>query len=139
MRRYLIDTNVLVDAMVRQRPGHDVAMRVLARNKLDRSVVLSAFLPSLKDAYYIARRHYGDERAARKGVSLLFGMLDGVGLDARIVESALRSDEPDFEDGLVRAAAEISGCDGIISRDAAAFANSRCERIDPIDFIAMRS
>ncbi len=46
-------------------------------------------------------------------------------VSAETLDAALRSNEPDFEDGIVRAVAEIEGMDFILTRDAKAFAGSR--------------
>ena len=45
-------------------------------------------------------------------------------LKASYAKAALDSDEPDFEDGLVRAAAETEAAFAIITRDAQAFKTS---------------
>lgn len=39
--------------------------------------------------------------------------------------ASIHSDEPDFEDGLIRACAELNDIDFILTRDAAAFRRSR--------------
>ena len=51
------------------------------------------------------------------------------------LETALASNEPDFEDGMIRAAAEQASANFILSRDAKAFANSTVPRIEPIYFV----
>ena len=43
---------------------------------------------------------------------------------------SLRSDEPDFEDGLVRACAELNGIDFILTRDAKAFDHSTVRAVN---------
>lgn len=46
-----------------------------------------------------------------------------------------QSNEPDFEDGLIRACAEHVGVDYIISRDEAAFAKSPIKRLSPRQYL----
>ena len=135
MLRCLIDTNTLIDIVVAERPRHDDAVRIVALQKLGSAYSFGVFLPTLKDVYYVIERHYGDERFARKCVELLFEVFEPIPLDKRVFEKALSNDEPDLEDGFVRAAAEASGCDAIISRDARAFATSRCRGIEPCDLL----
>lgn len=45
------------------------------------------------------------------------------------------SDEPDFEDGIIRACAEAAGADFIISRDERAFARSPIKRLSAQEYI----
>ena len=78
---------------------------------------------SLKDVYYIATRAHGAVWA-RMAVRHLMGLLVIAPDDAEVFDRALNSGEPDFEDGIVRACAELNDADFIITRDGAAFANS---------------
>ncbi len=135
MHRYLVDTNVLIDLAVETRPSHAAAMDVISCARRRADIELALFMPSLKDAYYVMHRHYKDEKTARGLARGLCAMFVGVGMDKELAELAFACDEPDFEDGLVRVAAEVSGCEGIISRDVAAFRNAtRLCRISPEDF-----
>ena len=58
-------------------------------------------------------------------------------LGRQTCSDALDSDEPDFEDGIVRSVAERCGCDFIISRDETAFASSSVRRLSASDYLAM--
>lgn len=79
----------------------------------------------LKDVYYVLRRLYASEPLARQVVGrLVAGPLTAVDLKASYTKTALESDESDFEDGLVRAAAEAEGVFAIITRDGQPFEGS---------------
>lgn len=91
---------------------------------------------SLKDFYLVYERHYGSELEARRQVRLLRTLATLVDLTGDVVDRALTSDEPDFEDGLVRAAAVGIGADLIVSRDAAAFVGSSVAREDAVSALA---
>ena len=118
-RRLLFDTNVALDAVCRARPQSEEACRVLrlCNGGGDMGIVASG---SLKDAYYVLTRQYG-EPAAREAIEWLTGLLVVAPLGAEECDLSLRSDEPDFEDGLIRACAELNDVDFILTRDAAAF------------------
>ena len=68
-RRLLLDTNVLLDALVEGRPESTEAWEVLKRcnGGGDMGLVTSG---SLKDAYYVLSRG-GREAAAREAIELL--------------------------------------------------------------------
>ena len=121
-RTLLFDTNILLDAVCRERPQSDEACQVLRRcnGGGDLGLTVSS---SLKDAYYVLERQYDQERA-RQAVEWLMGLLVIVPLGAEECDLSIRSNEPDFEDGLVRACAELNNVDFILTRDAGAFRKS---------------
>lgn len=132
MSSYFFDTNALIDLVIPDRPQHVACRGLVDLIDVTDSDIL-ALTSNLKDVYYIFNRHYGDEAAARKVITFLCKMCVLVSLDDSLVELALACDEPDFEDGLVRCAAEQCGCEFIISRDEKAFAHSSCRRLSPAE------
>ena len=129
MARVLLDTNIVLDYLSAARPCHAQAVELLERLlESDIEPVIAA--SSIKDAYYILCRHYRREAAVRER---LHDFLDIVGLEEltqEVVEAAFASDEPDFEDGILRATAELGGFSAIITRDAAAYASSSVPAMD---------
>lgn len=120
--KILLDTNVLVDYAVRNRPEHDHAVRLMERivSGKDAGFTTSG---SLKDFYYLCRKPLG-EPLSRELVRRFLVMLDVLAVGQAECNDSAYSDEPDFEDGLIRAAAERNGMDFIITRDAGAFDHS---------------
>ena len=51
--------------------------------------------------------------------------------------TALDSNEPDYEDGLVRACAELNDADFIISRDAKAFERATIRKLTAAEYLAI--
>ena len=130
--KLLVDTNVLLDYAVVTRPEHTIAAQLFESAAACPNVALMVLVSSLKDAYYIMCRAYGSEATARdvlKRVSETLLMV--VDLLAVYGMKAFVSDEPDFEDGLVRAAAESLGVTAIVKRDEAAFLGSSIEVMRP--------
>ena len=120
----LLDTNVILDYLSASRPCHGDAVDLLQH--IFEMPGGSALVPisSLKDAYCILCKVYGDESLVRSRLADFTDVVDLVELTASVVHAAFASDEPDFEDAIVRAMAEMSGAEAIITRDAAAFASS---------------
>ena len=136
MSKFFFDTNILLDLVIPARPQHGFAAElfreIAARG--DGRVLLAS---SLKDVYYIFNRHYGDEQTARKVISQMRASFEVVELTLCVVDGALCSNEPDYEDALVRAAAENARCDYIVSRDEKAFRASYCKRVDARQALAL--
>lgn len=126
MHRLLFDTTILLDAVTPSRPEQRETYRLLARCNGDGDMGIACGL-SLKDVYYVTRKRF-DEPTARKAVEWLTKLLVIGPISAEECVEALGSNEPDFEDGLIRLCAELNDCDFIISRDKDAFAGStvRC-------------
>ena len=126
MHRLLFDTTILLDAVTPSRPEQRETHRLLARCNGDGDMGIACGL-SLKDVYYVMRRRF-DEPMARRAVEWLTKLLVIGPISAEECVEALGSNEPDFEDGLIRSCAELNNCDFIISRDKDAFAGStvRC-------------
>lgn len=133
MSRLLLDTNILLDAIFDGRPYAADAQDVIARcnGRGDFGMVSGL---SLKDVYYIATRVHG-AAWARMAVRHLMGLLVIAPDDAEVFDLALNSSEPDFEDGIIRACAELNDADFIITRDADAFANSSVRSVTAGEYL----
>lgn len=134
-RRLLLDTNVLLDALVEGRPESTEAWEVLKRcnGGGDMGLVTSG---SLKDAYYVLSRG-GREAAAREAIELLMELLVIAPVGAEECELSMRSGEPDFEDGLVRACAELNDVAFILTRDDRAFRTSRVRSLTCSEYLEL--
>ena len=132
-RRLLFDTNVLLDAVCKERPQSDEACQVLRRcnGEGDMGLVASA---SLKDAYYVLERQY-DESYARTAIAWLMSLLVIAPLGAEECDVSIRSNEPDFEDGLIRECAELNDVDFILTRDAKAFCKSKVRSVTCAEYL----
>lgn len=120
--RLLLDTNVLIDYAVEGRPEHASA------DSLMRKIAVSDVLGyttsgSLKDFYYICRKPLG-EPGCRELVKQFLILLTVLPVGQEECRDSAYSDEPDFEDGLIRAAAEKNDMDFIVTRDSGAFSRS---------------
>ena len=133
MCRLLIDTNVLLDAVVRTSPGHASARELLNRcNSWDELGMASAL--SFKDVYRIGAKAKG-EWWARDAVRNLMNLLVVVPVDTEVCYMALNSDEPDFEDAIIRASAELNDADFIITRDTSAFDYSKVRAVSAAKYL----
>ena len=133
MYRLLLDTNVLLDAMEPGRPESNEACKVLERCNGGGDMGMACAM-SLKDVYYVLYKLRG-EALAREGVHMLMGLVVVAPTGAEEVDLAMRSNEPDFEDGLVRATAELNDVDFIITRNQSAFANTKVRSVSAAQYL----
>jgi len=135
MSRLLLDTNCLMDALVKGRPGCSEAREVIRRCNGMGDFGMACSL-SFKDVYYLLGRSYGEPRA-REMTSAIMGVVATAPVSSEECDEAMRSGEPDFEDGIVRACAELNDADFIITRDAKAFRGSRVPALTAAEYLGM--
>ena len=123
MRSYLLDSNALVYWLYPGSPFNGDVSSFL-REALVRDHDVYVLSSCLNEVYYALHSHYMGERAARSSIAIVADVLTLVDLTREVVDAALASDEPDYEDGLVRAVAEAFEVDAIITYDRKAFRGS---------------
>ena len=133
MNRILLDTNILLDCVDPSRAFHGDAMRLIARCNGGGDMGMACSL-SLKDVYFVMSRLY-DEPSARGAVRVLSDLAVIGPIGAEETLSALDSNEPDFEDGLIRAFAELNDVDFIISRDEKAFLRAKTRKLSAAEYL----
>ncbi len=123
MSSFLFDTNALIYWTYQRSPFHEEVSKLLEASLQSKNSIC-ALASSLKDVYFALCSHYTDEVTARRSIALIAEVFDLVDLSGLLVWDAIDSDEPDYEDGLIRAAAEALQVDAIITYDKKAFRNS---------------
>ena len=137
MADVILDTNIILDYLSASREGHldavDVLEQLLESDHYE-PVILAA---CIKDAYYILCRHYGAKREdlVRERLDVFRQVVSVAELTKEVLDRAFASDEPDLEDRIVRAAAELRGAAAIVTRDRAAYASSRVPRMTAREFL----
>ena len=126
-RRVLFDTNALIDAVDESRAHSEEACRALEYCNGGGDLGLAS-PTSLNDAYYTLRKLYG-EPWARAAIKHLLDLLVVMPFDGEGCLIAAESNEPDFEDGMIRATAELNHVSFILTRDRAAFNNSTVRKV----------
>ena len=122
MSKMLLDTNTLLDHVIPDRPESDEALELvkLIINHVHTGLVAAS---SLNDFYYISRKTLS-EQERRDWLRIFIRIFDIEELDVEACAIALDSNEPDYEDGCIRAIAERAQVDFIITRDRTAFERS---------------
>ncbi len=123
MSSFFLDANALIYWVYPGSPFHKEVSDFLDKAMNGTSSVY-ALSSSLNEIYYALHSHYMSENDARASIRDIAEVLDLVDLTGAFVFSALDSDEPDYEDGLIRAAAEALQVDALVTYDKKAFARS---------------
>ncbi len=126
-RRVLFDTNILIDAVDAQRPHSHAACLALKHCNGGRDMGLVT-PSSLNDTYYTVKKYMG-EPWTRNAIRHLLELLVVIPFGPQECIISAESNEPDFEDGLIRAAAELNDIDFILTRDRKAFNYSHVRKL----------
>ncbi len=132
----MLDTNIVLDYVGVGRPRHADAVALMETAFLGDNLELCFSSASLKDAYYILCRKGAREDIVRERLCSLADVLTLIDLTREVIDRAFASNEPDFEDAIVRAMAELCEADAIITRDAAAYKNSAVPAMDARRYLA---
>ena len=119
MKRVLVDVNVILDVLLARQP-HAVAGRAIwAAIELRRAEgFLAAHAITTID--YLIRKELGAAKS-RRAIRALLRVFTVSPVDHAVIQRALDSDGPDFEDSVTWAAAAAAGCDLIVTRDPKGF------------------
>ena len=112
MSKTFLDTNVILDAFLPDRPSAEASRQILAiGNETDRLYLSSLSMANLN---YVLRKNLGKDRAI--GIlDALFKRFYVLPVNDMNVYEALHSDCPDFEDMLQISCADYGNCDCIVT------------------------
>jgi len=134
MSKILLDTNVLLDWFDDSRDEHE-NVQTLLRNCIAGDDELYVAATSCKDVYYVLSRIYS-EPMARDCIQSIFIAMELLPVDNRTAYAGFRCNEPDFEDGTIRACAELNHMDYLVTRDADAFKDAQVKVLSPTEMLA---
>jgi predicted nucleic acid-binding protein len=129
--RVLLDTNVVLDVLLRRSPWLTEAESIWQASqdgRLETCITASALI----DIYYITRKLVGGTQA-RQVVRDCLDALTILPVDEAALEQAYETGTADLEDALQIACAARASLDAIITRDPAGFAGSPIAVLSPTE------
>ena len=135
--RVLIDTNIIVDFLIKREPFYNMSKQVLMKcthENMDGFVALH----TISNLWYILRNE--DAITRRKCLKIICLALTVCSTTHDEVYNIIKNEAfNDLEDGLQEACAYSNKIDYIITRNTKDFKNSRIKVLSPIDFINFTS
>ncbi len=126
----LLDTNVVLDLMLRRAPWADQAQPLVDAREAGQ---LIGYLPaSVLTDIFVSRRLIGVDRAFEV-VDRCLEDFELLPVDRTIIEAARRLPGNDFEDNVQIAGVLAAGLDLIVTRDIGGFAHSPIPAVEPPD------
>jgi predicted nucleic acid-binding protein len=131
--RVLLDTNVILDAMLQRAPWHHEADAILKAAGIGQ-VSCAATTLSLATSFYVGRKVVGNT-AARAAVQRYLGAFVILPVDRQTLVDADALPGKDFEDNILIAAAVTASLDAIVTRNVADFAHSPIPVWEPAELL----
>jgi predicted nucleic acid-binding protein len=134
MTRVLLDTNVVLDALLDRDPWVVQAKTIWAAH-LNNRIAAHITATSLTDIFYLSRRLI-DRKRAWIAVGTCLDQLYVLPVGLPVVRAAARIGDGDFEDHLQIASAIAANLDAIVTRDDSGFRNSPITVLTPAQLVA---
>lgn len=134
MIRVLLDTNVVLDALLDRQPWNADA-RAIWQAHLNSQVAAHIVATAITDVFYIARRHAGRDRAWL-AVRACLDQLYVISVGANELQTAATLPGNDLEDNLQIVCAAAAHLDAIVTRDPAGFAHSMVAVLRPSELLS---
>ena len=134
--RVLIDTNVILDVLLKRSPFYEAAIEVLklsAREDIQEFVSASA----ITDIYYIAYKNVRDKALVRELLKKLLLIVSVAGVSEEEIQKALELGWKDFEDSVQYSVALLSEMDGLITRNVKDYSASEIQVWEPNQFLEL--
>lgn len=136
--RVLIDTNIVLDVLLRRAVFFDASYNVLKLSALGKTE-FSVTAGAITDVYYFLLRANKDAGKSKEAIIRLVNLVTIADTTGPDIMNALSSKMLDFEDAVVGAIAKRIKAECIVTRNTKDFSNSPVPAIDPKDFLAQVS
>jgi predicted nucleic acid-binding protein len=127
--KILFDTNVVLDVLLDREPFSTTAAHLFSRvEKGELSGHLCA--TTITTIHYLTNEVLGT-RKADEHISKLLSLFEVAAVNRPVLEEALKSKFPDFEDAVIYEAARYAGVHGLVTRDMQGFKRAKIPVYSP--------
>ena len=134
--RVLIDTNVILDVLLKRSQFYEAAIEVLklsVREDIQEFVSASA----ITDIYYIAYKNMRDKAVVRELLKKLLLIVSVAGVSEEEIQKALELGWKDFEDSVQYSVALLNEMNGLITRNVKDYSSSEIQVWEPNQFLEL--
>ena len=133
--RVLFDTNVLMDVLLGRRPFVEESAQVM--DQVVRGAVTGLMCATtVTTIFYLTSREVGGDEAMQH-IQKLMNLYEVAPVTRSVLDAAITSNSPDFEDAVLAEAAHQAGAQAIVTRNLKDFAKSPVRAYTPRQWLAM--
>ncbi len=133
--KYLIDTNVILDVLLKREPFYKSCASVLtlARRK---EIELYVSASAITEIYYIANQALRDKAEVKSLIVKLIKVVSVAGISEDEIQKALALPWKDFEDSVQYSVALLQKMDGIVTRNPKDYKEAEMKVWDPEEIVS---
>ncbi len=114
--KILVDTNIVLDVMLKREPFYKSSLEILGLTKRD-DVEEYVSASAITDIYYLAYRQLRDKEVVKKLMKKLLTVVSVASVSEQEIENALSLEWNDFEDSVQYSVAFVQEMEGIVTRN----------------------
>lgn len=114
--KILVDTNIVLDVMLKREPFYKSSLEILGLTKRD-DVEEYVSASAITDIYYLAYRQLRDKEVVKKLMKKLLTVVSVASVSEQEIENALSLEWNDFEDSVQYSVAFLQEMEGIVTRN----------------------
>jgi predicted nucleic acid-binding protein len=129
VKRILVDTNVILDVLLDREPhlAASAAIWIAVETGVVQGLLAAHAVTTI---HYLISKQLGAAKA-RRIMGAVLRVFAVAPVDMAVLREALQSTAPDFEDSVTASAAQLAGCDLIVTRDIRGFRGAGVRVLTP--------
>ncbi len=133
--KILLDTNVVLDLLIKREPFHVDAAKIFS--KIERGVIHAyVCATTITTIHYLLSKQFSSQQSKRS-ISLLLQLLEVVAVDKEVLLMAEDTGFIDYEDAVIYASAKRVGSEAIVTRNEKDFLLSEIAVYSPAVFMGL--
>ena len=132
--KLLIDTNIILDVLLKREPFYNEGAKVLNLAKED-NINLYVSASAITDIYYIANQMLRDKAEVKNLLVKLLNIVSIASVTEDEIRNALMLSWKDFEDSVQYSVALLQEMDGIVTRNPNDYQEAEIKVWEPEDFL----
>lgn len=137
MKKVFLDTNVLIDYLARRGTFFEPAAQIIQLGQEQKYEILVSALSFATASFILEAHHKLSAEAIAQKFSKFVKMCNITPIDSLVINEALVSHFPDFEDAMQYCSALRERADVIITRNSVDFRDGKIEVYEPQAFLDM--
>ena len=133
--KILIDTNIVLDVMLKREPFYRASAEILGLTKRD-TIEEYVSASAITDIYYLAYRQLRNKVMVRKLMKELLTVVSIASVSEQEIENALDLEWNDFEDSVQYSVAFLQEMDGIVTRNPNDYKNAEIKVWKPEELLS---
>lgn len=133
--KVLFDTNIILDVLLDRKPFSEHASYLMS--KVERSEINGFLCATTVTTIHYLLSKYLDKEKAIDSINSIMALFEIASVNRLVIENALKSKFPDFEDSVLHESARHAGAEYIITRNIKDFKKSKIPAYTATEFLSM--